>query len=491
MPVVNLKDGDVFEMLLTPVKKKINGRWVRMLSYNKAIPGPVLRVSQGSEVVLRLRNRGDTETSLHAHGLRLENAFDGVPGVTQKAQRIGETREYRLRFPDPGVYWYHPHVRVDYALASGLYGTIVVTPSDADYWPRVNREMVMMLSDIALDPLGDRIPFFKGIVDHALMGRFGNVLLLNGEPSPRFSVQRGETVRLYLTNAANARVFNLAIPGARMKLIGTGMGRYAQESWIDSVVLAPGERRIVDVLFERSGNHVLQHRTHDEIHPLGIVSVGGRVADRSLAQTFTALRGKGEVGNPMALKAILGKPPDKVLKLTMAMDPKLMRASDGSHAEGHRMADGMAMHHPKAVGPDKPDDGIEWEDAMPSMNRASTSETVVWKLVDGATGEEGMAIRTWQFVRGDLVKIRLVNESTAMHPMYHPIHFHGQRFRVLAMNGVSNENDVWQDTVLVPRGATVDILLEASNPGSWVAHCHIAEHGQSGMMLPFQVKPHR
>lgn len=483
MSVVHLKNGDVFEMLLAPVQKKINGRWVRMLSYNESVPGPVLHVPQGGEVVLRLHNRGDTETSLHSHGVRVENAFDGVPGLTQGPQRIGETLEYRLKFPDPGVYWYHPHVRTDYALASGLYGAIVVTPSDRAYWPRVNREIVMVLSDVALDASGNRTPFFKETVDHALMGRFGNTLLLNGGTRPEFHVRHGEAVRLYLANAASARVFNLALPGVRMKLVGTGMSRYAHESWTESVILSPGERRVVDMLFDQSGDYALLHRTPGETYPLATISVEEAAPDRSYAQEFGELRSEdGEVDDRMVLERFLTKKPDKILKLTVAMDHALMETRSG------RKPGGTVMHH-AAESRDGPDDGIEWEDRIASVNRASTSKTVVWKLVDEITGEENMAIDTWQFNRGDQVKIRLVNDSDAIHPMQHPIHFHGQRFRVLATNGMRNENIAWQDTVLVPRGATVDILLEASNPGSWMAHCHIAEHGESGMMLPFRVKP--
>lgn len=486
---VNLKSGDVFEMTIAPVKKKINGRWVRLLAYNGSVPGPVLRVLQGGEVTLRLHNRGDTETSLHAHGVRLENAFDGVPGLTQKAQRIGETVEYRLKFPDPGIYWFHPHVRTDYALASGLYGTIVVTPTDSAYWPRVNRELVWVLSDLALDPSGDRALFFKETVDHALMGRFGNTLLLNGDTHPRFSVKRDETVRLYLTNAANARTFNLSIPGARMKGVGADLGRYAQETWVDSVLLAPGERRVVDVLFDQAGDYPVQHRTPDKTYSLGTVTVKEPAVAQSYAKEFAILRSEEpDLENRTALEPFFSKEPDKILKLDLGMDHALMGAAGSDEHGAHRMPDGTMMHH-AATDEDRQDDGIEWEDTMATMNRVSTSETVVWKMVDEITGEEGMAIKTWRFDRGDQVKIRLVNDSQSMHPMQHPIHFHGQRFRVLATNGIRHENPDWQDTVLVPRGATVDILLDAANPGSWMAHCHIAEHGESGMMLPFQVNP--
>jgi len=483
---IRLNSGDVVEMELAPVMKRIGGRWLRMLAYNGSVPGPILRVPQGGKITFRLRNRGDTETSLHTHGVRLPNAFDGVPGVTQQTQRIGETVEYRLEFPDPGAYWYHPHVRTDYALASGLYGTIVVTPTDPAYWPPVNREIVLALSDIALDASGDRIPFFKEHVDHALMGRFGNTLLVNGDTDHRFTVRRGETVRLYLTNTANARVFNLTLPGVRMKRVGADLGRYPKAAWVDGVLLAPGERRVVDVLFDKPGHYPLQHRTPKKTYRLGQVTVKEAKVDRSYAKAFSVLQSGPEAGDHAELESLFSSEPQKYLKLTLDMDHALMGASGEGHGM-HRMPDGTLMHHGAMHG-EESGDGIEWEDTMATMNRVSTSKTVVWKMVDAITGKENMAIENWRFARGDQIKIRLFNDPKSMHPMQHPIHFHGQRFLVLATNGVRNTNLAWQDTTLIPQGASVDILLDASNPGKWMVHCHIVEHAESGMMLPFQVE---
>jgi suppressor of ftsI len=131
-------------------------------------------------------------------------------------------------------------------------------------------------------------------------------------------------------------------------------------------------------------------------------------------------------------------------------------------------------------------EGIEWDDEMPEMNEASNISNVLWKLVDDATGKANMDIN-WIFKRGQYSKIRIFNDPNSMHPMQHPIHFHGQRFLVAAVNGKVPTNLVWKDTVLVPSGATVDILLEASNPGEWMAHCHISEHIEANMMLGFSV----
>ena len=126
---------------------------------------------------------------------------------------------------------------------------------------------------------------------------------------------------------------------------------------------------------------------------------------------------------------------------------------------------------------------------MPDINRASDPGNMIWTVVDRATGAENHAI-DWKFTVGDRVKIRLVNEMESDHPMHHPFHVHGAgRFLILARDGKLEPNFMWKDTVLVRAGETVDILLDLTNPGRWMAHCHIAEHIESGMMFSFDVSP--
>jgi FtsP/CotA-like multicopper oxidase with cupredoxin domain len=134
------------------------------------------------------------------------------------------------------------------------------------------------------------------------------------------------------------------------------------------------------------------------------------------------------------------------------------------------------------------DDGLEWEDLMPEINRVSDPSNMIWKIVDRATGAQNGAI-SWTFDVGDRVKIRLVNEMESDHPMHHPFHFHGAgRFLTLSRDGQPEPNLVWKDTVLVRAGQTVDVLLDITNRGRWMAHCHIAEHTESGMMFSFEVR---
>jgi hypothetical protein len=132
-------------------------------------------------------------------------------------------------------------------------------------------------------------------------------------------------------------------------------------------------------------------------------------------------------------------------------------------------------------------DGLEWEDLMPEVNRATDESNMIWELVDRETGAVNGEI-SWNFTVGDRVKIRLVNEMDSDHPMHHPFHVHGAgRFLILSRDGEPEPNLVWKDTVLLRAGETVDILLDVSNPGLWMAHCHIAEHIQTGMMFSFNV----
>jgi FtsP/CotA-like multicopper oxidase with cupredoxin domain len=465
--IVVLKPDAVFELRAQQVRKRIGDTTVKMLAYNGSIPGPTLKVAQGSEVTVHFTNQTDLETTVHWHGLRLENRFDGVPQGRHQGMMapvpIGGSFTYRLRFPDAGLYWYHPHLREDYTQEMGLYGTIIVLPTDTVYWSSVNREVALTLDDLLVEG-NDIAPFSRTQSNRTAMGRFGNVMLVNGETSPQLSVNRGEVVRLYLVNTANARVFNLRLPEARMKLVGGDSGRVEHEEFIGEVLLAPSERVMLDVLFERAGQYSLEHHTPDRMYPLATVMVQEQPGENSFLQEFFTLRHHPVLtAERVKIAADIDRPPDKTLALVAEM-PGMEH-----HGDGHDL------------------EAIEWEDTMEMMNRMSTPENMFWKLVDRATGAINQNIH-WSFTVGDRVKIRIVNEPGSDHPMQHPIHFHGQRFLVLSRDGTRNENLAWKDTVLVPTGQAVDILVDMSNPGSWMVHCHIAEHLEGGMMFTYHIQ---
>src|ERR687897_2310685 len=205
--LIRLHDGDRFDLRIEPVRKRIHGAELRMLGYNGSIPGPTLHVDQGSEITVQVRNDGDVDATVHWHGLRLENRYDGVPHETQAPIPIGGTFTYKLRFPDAGIYWYHPHVREDGAQEMGLYSPIVVEPSEPSYWSAADRQLTITLDDVLIED-GKMAPFRHSGPTFTAMGRFGNVMLVNGESRFSDEAAAGEVVRLYLVNTANTRIFN-------------------------------------------------------------------------------------------------------------------------------------------------------------------------------------------------------------------------------------------------------------------------------------------
>jgi FtsP/CotA-like multicopper oxidase with cupredoxin domain len=553
--LLELADGGELNLHIGPVAKRLGDTTVRMLGYNGSIPGPTLKVQQGSEVTVNVTNDGDLDTTVHWHGLRLDNEYDGVPHETQTPIPVGGSFTYKIRFPDPGLYWYHPHIREDYTQEMGLYGNILVVPPEPDYWPPADRDVVLTLDDLLLED-GKIAPFSVSETTHTAMGRFGTLLLVGGETDLALTARPGEVLRLWLTNTANTRVFNVRLPGARMKLVGGDSGRVEHEEYVSDVLLAPSERAVVDVLIDKPGQLILEHSTPDRSYSLATITVTDQPIAGSGEREFQVLRHAPELAAERdQLDAWLAAPPDKTLALVAEMDdltptgdgpvvyacpmhphvtseepgrcpecgmkllatapspagyacpmhPEVTSEQPGRcpqcgmkllaaervgqaaehghmHHEEHEQANHDQHEHTHGSG-----DGIEWEDDMVEVNRLTTTANMHWKLVDPTTGAANAAI-DWRFTVGDRVKIRLVNEMDSDHPMHHPFHLHGAgRFLVLARDGVAEPNLVWKDTVLVRTGQTVDILFDVTNPGLWMAHCHIAEHMQSGMMFSFTV----
>src|SRR5690349_5658411 len=317
--VVELEDGDEFALEIVPVKKQIGDATVRMLAYNGSVPGPTLRVPQGATITLPVTNYGDIEATVHWHGLRLENRFDGTHD-TQAPIPIGETFTYEVHVPDPGAYWYHPHIREDYGQELGLYGNILVTPREPDYWPPANRELLLTLDDILIED-GQIAAFREGETTHVAMGRFGNVMLVAGEAELQLEARRGEVLRFYFTDTANTRVFNVTVPGAPMKLVGSDAGHYEREDFVEEVLLAPSERGVVDVLFPHAGELELQHRTPERTYRLASITVTGDDAEPSYGDEFARVRTNPDMAELRGtLEPYLKAPPAKTLSFVAEMD---------------------------------------------------------------------------------------------------------------------------------------------------------------------------
>lgn len=477
--VTPLRNGDTLDLTAGLVRRTIKGQTYAMYAFNRQVPGPLIRVAQNATITVRFHNRIDLPSSVHWHGVRLDNASDGAVGVTQQAVAPGADYTYTVHFPDAGIYWYHPHVREDIEQAMGLFGNMLVDAPDRDYYSPANQEQVLMLGDLLIQA-DTLIPFGKEGPDFALMGRVGNVPLVNGEPDYDLRVHQGEVIRFYLTNVSSSRTWNISFGGARIKVLASDVSRFEHEEMVPSVVLAPAERYVVEVRFDRAGKfpmvNAVQAINHfrgefeAEVDTLGTVTVDRAAAQPDYGTAFAVLRAYDSVARDIdRYRPYFDKPPDKTLTLTV-------RPTGLPLATVQFMTIDTAYYAP-----------VEWVDGMPDMNWLSTAREVRWILRDSATDRENEAI-DWHVKRGSVVKLRIFNDPTSFHPMQHPIHLHGQRMLVVSRDGVPTKNLVWKDTALIPVGSTVDLLIDASNPGDWMLHCHIAEHLGAGMMMVMHVE---
>lgn len=473
-----LQSGDTFDLTASLVRRVIRGHSYVMYAFNGEVPGPLLTVPRDATITVRYHNRMDLPSTVHWHGIRLDNRFDGVPGVTQQAVQPGGSFVYQVHAPDGGMFWYHPHAREDIQQALGLFGGIDVVTAALDSAP-VNARAALFLDDLLINA-DTLIPFGRNEPDFTLMGRVGNVLMVNGGTDYGLAVRAGDVVRFSLVNTASSRTFNLSFGGAPIKVIASDVGRFEREAWVPSVVIAPAERYIVDVRFPSAGGYPIVNAVQTINHfegefrlegdTLGTVTATGATSEDHQAQ-FDSLHVNADVVREMGrYRSAFDRPPDKRFTLTM-------RPHGLPLATTQFMSVDTAYFAP-----------VEWNDAMPDMNWLSTADQVHWEIRDDATGKTDQDI-DWHVPQGSVVKVRIFNDPKSFHPMQHPIHLHGQRMLVIARDGVPNADLVWKDTILIPVGSTVDILVDAANPGDWMMHCHIAEHLGAGMMAVMHVDP--
>lgn len=404
-------------------------------AYDGTVPGPVLRLRQGDRLRARLHNALAEPTTIHWHGVRLPNAMDGVPFLTQPSVEPGGDFLYEFTPPDAGTFFYHPHQRSHEQLGRGLAGALVVEERNP---PKVDRDLVWMLGSWSLERDASIRGGFGNFHDIAHDGRVGNTVTLNGRVPRDFAVRAGELVRLRIVNAAPARAFALAFDAHRPWIIALDGHPVAPHEPPGGVVeLGPGMR--ADLLIDMMAAPGSRHVVRDRFYP-------------RQEYEFVQLA----YGNEPPLRS---RPEDPV-----GLQPNPLREPDLRRAQRHQVLfTGGAMGDMRGL-----PRGAAW-----ALNGARN-----------ACGESAVPFDPLFVLRKDASYVLELVNDTAWH---HPIHLHGHAFRLLARNGQPTVHREWLDTVMLAPRERAEIAFVADNPGDWMLHCHVLEHQAGGMMACVRV----
>lgn len=405
----------------------------RLWSYSDGIAGEIIRARQGRRVQRRLINDLPEPTSVHWHGVRIDNAMDGVAGLTQDPVAPGSSFDYDFAVPDAGTYWYHAHTRSYEQVARGLYGALVVEEAEP---LDVDRDEVLVLDDWRLNPDDGLIdPGFDSMHDRSHAGRLGNFITTNGDYAHAMDVRRGERLRLRLINAANARIFTLGLQGLDGWTMGLdGMPLPRPEPIADRLILGPAQRvdLIVDV-------------TAQEGESAWLYRVDGNdgYAQSEFRVTATASRARRPEPSSLPPNPRMGVPGiESARRLRLVMEGGAMGRMAGAILDGRRAS-------------------------FRELARANQ----FWAL----GGVVGMTDTPFaELALGETVRIEIVNDTVFPHAM----HLHGMHFRELRDDGTLGP---MRDTILLDGGETREIAFVADNPGDWLFHCHMLAHAASGM----------
>ena len=399
-------------------------------------PGPELRAKQGERLSLDFVNNLSEPSAIHWHGIRIDNAMDGVPGLTQEAVQPGETFRYDFELPDAGTYWYHSHNRSWEQVARGLYGPLIVEEAQP---PEVDQDQTLVLDDWRLAEGAEIAGGFGSMRDWSHAGRFGNWVTVNSLPEPSYPTRRHERLRLRLINAANARTFTLSAKGVRGWVVALDGQPLVAPKPFERVVLAPAQRAdlIVDVLADGDEAPVLISHERDGDYAMATFPATGDARAAPLPQQETFL-----MPNPVPTPGKL----DDALKVDLVMQGGAMGRMADAEFEGQTLGIRELVRKGKA-----------W--AFNSV--AGMAEAPLF------TAE-----------RGRTVEIKLVNDTS----WPHGIHVHGHHFAEAGDTSVT-----LRDTILLNRGETKRIAFTADNPGDWLLHCHMLEHAAAGMTSWFRV----
>jgi FtsP/CotA-like multicopper oxidase with cupredoxin domain len=415
------------DLTAAPLETEIDGVQLTMYAYDGQLPGPLLQARVGDEVVVHFTNQLPEPTTIHWHGVRVPDSMDGSPRI-QDPVPAGGTFTYRFVVEDAGSFWYHPHVRANEQVDKGLYGPIVVHEAED---ARVDADRFLVLDDLYLTSQG--LPGFLTNGMEAMHGRTGNVLLVNGKAEAlALAVSRGQVERWRVVNTANARTMSLSVAGARWRVVGADGGLLPAPYETDRLVVAVGQRYDLEVTFDGDADtatlssHVLALDEQDQVVEIALPLVD------------------------VAVGAAAGEP-------TTAAWPAAVPLPSAREVTEEAWIELDATNDP-------------------------VTGALLWTMNDQVMPEEPL----FYFALGATVDLRLYNRAGPEHPF----HLHGQFFEIVRRNGqpVTDEPGL-KDTVLVAGMESVQIKAYLDNPGRWMAHCHILEHAELGMMAEIVVVP--
>lgn len=409
-------------------------------TFSGSVPGPEIRVRKGERVRVRLINRLDEPTSIHWHGIRIDNAMDGVPDLTQKPAGPGERFEYDFVAPDAGTYWYHSHFKSWRQVERGLYGPLIVE-GDAGGFDR-DHDITLMIDDWRLDRDGAvDVESFGSLMDWSHAGRLGNWLMVNGASRPEFPLRAGEAYRLRLLNAANARILEIDVSGLGARLLGLDGQIFSETVEIDEgrLVLGPAQRADLLVVPENEGEAVLSE-------------VSGR--EPLTFARFVVAPGANVPALPAFRRNDLPAPSlDDAMAFTLDMTGGAMGMVGDIVYKGRK---------------------LDMDDIR------ETGQVWAFNGVANIADEPIFSVE-----RNRTVVVETRNRTAFPHAM----HVHGHHFRLIDQQGDTVEVDgMWRDTFLIMPEGVARIAFVADNPGKWLLHCHMLEHAAAGMSSWFEVR---
>lgn len=392
-------------------------------TYNDSVPGPLIEGRVGDRLRVHFSNELPEDTTIHWHGLRLPAEMDGTLAV-QSPVPAGGTFEYEFELKDAGLFWFHPHVRSDLQVEKGLHGVLRVTGEGE---PEVDERHVLVLDDVRILADGTLPEYLDD--ESRMLGRQGNILLVNGVSQPTFRWRSGTLQRLQIVNVANGRFFNLELPGYSWRVIGTDGGFIPQPYDTELLLISPGER--YDVVLVATGSPGTEVTLMNEPYE----------------------RGHG-TGNDPALalaKFVVNDEPALDHRPLPSEFPALERLGDGPTDHEMTLDEGFV-------------DGV---------------------LAFTINGDTYPNVPPLIVPAGQVRRLEVRNTSE----MDHPFHLHGTFFQVLDVDGrpTLSETLANKDTVIVPQRSAVRLVSRFQEPGRWMYHCHIFEHAEGGMMGEIEV----